>query len=222
MSESSGRGEWSPVWYRFKVNAGSQATQQKSQGTPSLGATHGVPADLCGVAGSQGVDRVRPAEFIRLRNIKIWPCKRRALHCSGMQGKNGTTHLCLRFCQEPIFIRAEPLRVGMVGLDLWWGEAPVRFVGKWGECAPPQSHTSHWHPLCPELYILSQAADDSAWHEFCRMGWEVVQRVRLLLFPRLILRRGVPHPRKMASLVWERDSTSFLFLNRIYHNLCIH
>ena len=64
-------------------------TQQKSQGTPSLAATCWVLTHFCGVAESQVVIRVRPAEFIRPKQTKIGPGEGRALHCSGTQGKNG-------------------------------------------------------------------------------------------------------------------------------------
>ena len=67
---------------RFKrgASAGSEATQQMSQGISSVAATWQVPADLCGGAGSQGVIRVRPAKFIRPKWTKIRLHKVRALY----------------------------------------------------------------------------------------------------------------------------------------------
>lgn len=80
-------GEWClPYRYRFKLHAraGSEATHQMSQGIPSLAATHRVLAHLCGGVASQAVVRLRPAEFIRPTQTKIWPCEGRALNWSGM------------------------------------------------------------------------------------------------------------------------------------------
>lgn len=45
----------------------SEATQQTSQGTPRLAGPGQVFVDLCGEVVSQGIVRVRPAEFIRPR-----------------------------------------------------------------------------------------------------------------------------------------------------------
>ena len=90
LGELPGRGEWcSPDLYIFKLgaSAGSEATQQIPQGIPSLASTCLVFAYLGGGVGSQGVIKVRPAEFMRPKQTKIWLCNRRALHHSGMQGK---------------------------------------------------------------------------------------------------------------------------------------
>lgn len=65
--------------HRFKLGAcaGPEATQQKSQCTPSQ-----LPPSwgLCGGAGFYGGVREWPEEFIRLKQINIWPCVGRALH----------------------------------------------------------------------------------------------------------------------------------------------
>lgn len=52
---------------KLGASAGSEATQQKSHGKPRSVATLLVPEDLCGGVGSQGVIRMRPSEFIRLK-----------------------------------------------------------------------------------------------------------------------------------------------------------
>lgn len=45
---------------------------------------------LCGEARSQEFVRVRQAGFIKSKQVKISLCKDKALHLSGMQGKNDT------------------------------------------------------------------------------------------------------------------------------------
>ena len=70
------------TWYQ----GWSEAPQQMPQGTPTLAATHWVLAHLCGRSGSQAVVRVgvRPAEFIRAKQTKIWLYEVRAHHQLGM------------------------------------------------------------------------------------------------------------------------------------------
>ena len=72
-----------------KVSAGSEATQQNSQGTPRPLTTCWVPMDLCCEVRSQGVIKVRLEEFIRTKQTMIWPCEGRALHRYG-----GTHRVC--------------------------------------------------------------------------------------------------------------------------------
>lgn len=52
-----------------------------------LTATQWVLSHLCSEAGSQGVIRVRLAEFTMPKETKIWPCEGRALLKSGVQGE---------------------------------------------------------------------------------------------------------------------------------------
>lgn len=54
--------------------------------------------DLCGRVESLGVVRVRPVGFIRLKQIKIWPCGGRALHMNdgASQGMLGRKWISLR------------------------------------------------------------------------------------------------------------------------------
>ena len=82
LNESPGRGKGcSQDQYRFKpsARAGSEITQQMSWGVSSLAATGRVLTRYCGGVRSQGVGRVRPAGFIRLRETKSWLYERRAL-----------------------------------------------------------------------------------------------------------------------------------------------
>lgn len=60
-------------WYRFNVgaSAGSEASQQMSQGTSSLDATIWIVAHLCVGVGSQEVVTMWSAEFIRPKLTKI-------------------------------------------------------------------------------------------------------------------------------------------------------
>ena len=124
LSESPGRGKRCSLdLCRLKLggSAGSEATQQMSQGIPSLAVTCWVLAQLCGGAGSQGAVRVRPAEFIRPKQTKIWPCERKTLHWLGVGGKHFP---CPRAIQLSLFqilpgaylSRVGPLGVGRVGL----------------------------------------------------------------------------------------------------------
>lgn len=45
-----------------------------AQGTPRPATTCLGAVDLCGEAESQGAIRVRPVKFIKLKQIKSWPC----------------------------------------------------------------------------------------------------------------------------------------------------
>ena len=56
--------------FKLSTSAGFEAAQQKSQATPRLSATSLGPVDLCGQLGSQGVLRVRPEKFIKLKQTK--------------------------------------------------------------------------------------------------------------------------------------------------------
>lgn len=63
---------------KLSASVGTEATQQQPHGTPSQ-----PPLAVCrsyGWAGPQGVFRVRPAEFTRPKQVKIWPCGGMALH----------------------------------------------------------------------------------------------------------------------------------------------
>lgn len=85
FSESPGRGACCSLgWYRFKLCArvGSEAPQQKSQGTPRPATTHLATVDLCDGRGSRRVVRMWPAKFTRLKQSKVWPCRGRAPHCN--------------------------------------------------------------------------------------------------------------------------------------------
>ena len=76
------------IQVKLSASAVSEAIQQMSQGVSSLAATLWVPADLCGGPWSQEIIRVRQAEFIRPKEIKIWLCEKRAQHQWGVQEKN--------------------------------------------------------------------------------------------------------------------------------------
>lgn len=73
---------YSTSLYRFNIgpNPGSEATQLMSQDIPSLAPTLCVITHLFGGVGSQGVLRMKPAEFIRPKQAMIWLCERKALH----------------------------------------------------------------------------------------------------------------------------------------------
>ena len=66
-------------WFKLSASAGSEATQLMSQGVLSLASTQQVPEDICGGTESQGIIRLRPEEFIRSKQAKIWLCEERAL-----------------------------------------------------------------------------------------------------------------------------------------------
>ena len=77
-------------------------------------------AYIYGAVRSQGVVRVRPAEFIIPKQIMIWPCKGRALHQSRVQWKNVSTlephnSVWPRLCPE-LNLSKVRLRTGMLGL----------------------------------------------------------------------------------------------------------
>ena len=88
---------------------------------PSLAATCWVFTHLCIGMESQEVIRVRPSEFIRPKQTKIWPYKGRALHWSYIKRKvafilEPHNSVCLRFCQEFDLSRAGPSGVSRMGL----------------------------------------------------------------------------------------------------------
>lgn len=58
-----------------------------AQGVQCLAATSYVLTHLCGSVSSQGVVRVRPAEFFRPKQPKIWPCEGMVLQQLGVLGK---------------------------------------------------------------------------------------------------------------------------------------
>ena len=61
------------------------------QGTPSLAAMSGKPADLCGRVGSPAVIRERPAEAFRPKQITIWVCEAKALYWLAYDKKDSYT-----------------------------------------------------------------------------------------------------------------------------------
>ena len=52
--------------------------------TKSHRVTCWVPTDLCVMVGCQGVIRVKPGDFRRPEETKVWPCEINALHWLGM------------------------------------------------------------------------------------------------------------------------------------------
>lgn len=69
--------------FRFVAGAGSEATQQKPQGTPWPAAMG--PISVVSVHTTKvwyGQVTVRPAEVIRPKQTKVWPCAGGALHRS--------------------------------------------------------------------------------------------------------------------------------------------
>lgn len=55
----------------YSCQCESEASQQKSHGTPRRPATCLLLSDLCGGARSHGIVRVRPTELIRPKQINV-------------------------------------------------------------------------------------------------------------------------------------------------------
>ena len=104
----------------------SEATQQMSQGIPSLASTCWGLAQLCGIAGSQGVSRQRLAEFIRPNRLRLGHVNGGLFTCHACKVKMALvleSHnlVCSRFCGE------EP-ELSMAGT---WGVRRVGPLGAW-------------------------------------------------------------------------------------------
>ena len=124
-------------------------------GISSLAATLWVLTQLCVWVGSQGVIRERPAEIIRPKQIKIWPCEGRALLQPGMQGKNGpcptATQLSLIHSAGRRWSSAgwSHQESGRWGLSISSEEKVlVRIWRQLGDGPQPKvTQLSHWYPL---------------------------------------------------------------------------
>lgn len=107
----------------------SEATQQKFEGIPSLGAIHWLLAHLCDGARSQGIVRVRIAEVYRTKQTKI--VKGGFCTIWAYKGKKSPilelhNSVYPRFYPEPDFSRAGPPGVGRMGMWISCeGEVPV-------------------------------------------------------------------------------------------------
>ena len=146
--------------------------------------------DLCGVAGSQGVVRVRSAEFIKLKQMKIWQCGGRALHrkwvlCEGkgtltLEPHNSVS-LCLLYPRVCLDLLESPSRKSTLLARL-----PAR-----SQLSPPEGASS---------------------------AGGATGRVRLAHSPRLKLYGGECSIQERCHLwaVWERDSAPGLWKLALY------
>ena len=108
-------------------------------------------------SGVPGSLRVRPEEFIRLKQTKIWSCEGKALLQLGIPGKNGPIRephksACPKFFQVLNLSRPGPPGVGKMGLVDHCENPCLLGLGEVGSVAPTsEPHNSVCPRSCPDL-----------------------------------------------------------------------